>query len=153
MNEIFDGKKQEESLESQKSPITRSLLLDFSEKPEISNESECTSELTHAEGDKDKSVADKVKSSVWSVQVNANPLNENSLEEAEQEEETKEDGEYNGEQENGGSVRGLCTEIEKVMITAVKFKGKHTRFVYNSDDEIVGGEEDEASESGQGHSL
>lgn len=145
MNEIFDGTKLEDSLESQKSLITRSLLLDFSDKSEISDASECSSVLTQADGDNrdcnnDKSFTDEENSSVWSIQVNASTRGEDFEEEAEEEEE-----------EYDQSLEELCLGIEGMSIVAAKFEGKHTRFVYNSDDEIVGGEEEDSEgEVGEG---
>ncbi|OWM88961.1 hypothetical protein CDL15_Pgr020915 [Punica granatum] len=169
VNETFDGKEHgEESLESQKSLITRSLLLDFSDKSEISDASECSSVLTQADGDtqehnKDKSLTDEDNSSVWSIQANASTEKEDFDEEAEEEEEEIEEDDNEDyyddndlEEENGGSVEELCSGIEKISIMAVKFEGKHKRFVYNNDDEIVGEEEEEEEEkevSGTGEGV
>lgn len=159
MEEIFDGKKVEESIESQKILITRSLLLDFSDKSEITDASECSSALTQAEGDngdcKDKSFTDEENSSVWSIQVNASTLDEDLEEEEADEDEFKEDNyqDYSGEEEeegHGESLEDLCSGIMNMSIMATTFEGKHTRFVYNSDDEIVGGEEEGAGETGEG---
>ncbi|KAJ1422598.1 hypothetical protein SESBI_12945 [Sesbania bispinosa] len=90
VNQIFDGKNQENP-ESENTLLSRSLLLDFSDKSEVSD---CTSELTYQGG-----------SSIEKPQGS-----------------TEDDG------LNNISVN------EKV---APKFAGKHTRFVYNSDDEVV----------------
>ncbi|CAK9157017.1 unnamed protein product [Ilex paraguariensis] len=73
INEMLDGKKQED-LEFEKSLITRSLLLDFSEKSEASDSSGCSSVLTYQEGDsegREKLFTDNDDASIWSIQVNA----------------------------------------------------------------------------------
>ncbi|XP_061949259.1 uncharacterized protein LOC133672758 [Populus nigra] len=150
VSEIFEVEKQD-CLESQKT-LTRSLMLDFSEKSEGSDSLECSSELTF-QGDscgvmvsesKDKSsMTEDDNASIWSIQVNASTHDEdeeeeyycyhNEYEEVEEEEE--------GEQaDDGGLLDELCEGISKISVTVksmAKFEGKHTRFVYNSDDEIV----------------
>ncbi|KAK4741345.1 hypothetical protein SAY87_024933 [Trapa incisa] len=150
VEEILDGRMPEESTESQKSLITRSLLLDFSEKSEIS--SQCSSALTQTEGDngdsKEKFSADEENSSIWSIQVNASSRDED-FEEAEVDDEFEEDNyeeEYSGEGEeeeedegHGESLEELCLGLGSMSILEAKFEGKHTRFVYNSDDEMVEG--------------
>ncbi|KAK9284319.1 hypothetical protein L1049_023490 [Liquidambar formosana] len=149
--DIFDGKKQE-SLETEKSLITRSLLLDFSEKSESPDSSECSSVLTYQGGvggeseGREKSSTDDDDASVWSIQVNASTHDEDeeeAIEEVEEEEDYhhEEEGE---EEEDGGLVDELCEGMNKMSVDekmTAKFIGKHTRFVYNSDDEIVEGEE------------
>ncbi|KAA3461108.1 Guanine nucleotide exchange factor SDC25 [Gossypium australe] len=117
------------SLESQRSVITRSLLLDFSEQ---SSESGVT--------DQRKSSACKEKaSSIWSIQVNA------SIDDEDDEEPIEEMGDdyYEGEEEDdeeeedddGGLVDELCEGLSKISMKEM-FRGRHTRFIYNSDDEI-----------------
>ncbi|KAL9356923.1 hypothetical protein Peur_050176 [Populus x canadensis] len=155
-SEIFDVKKQE-SLESQKS-LTRSLMLDFSEKSESSDSSECSSALTY-QGDncevitsesKDKSLmADDDNASIWSIQVNASTHDEDEEEVIEEEEEEEEYYYYRDEYEEaeeeeeadvGGLLDELCEGISQISVkekAMAKFEGKHTRFLYNSDDEIV----------------
>ncbi|KAB1201818.1 hypothetical protein CJ030_MR8G020132 [Morella rubra] len=98
---LFDGKKQE-SLESEKTLITRSLLQDFSEKSEGSDSSECSSGMSFqagAEGsnDKEKSSAEDDDASVWSMQVNASTHDEDEEEAIEEGEEE----EYYDEEEDG----------------------------------------------------
>lgn len=154
MSEIFDVKKQE-SLESQKS-LTRSLMLDFSEKSESpADSSECSSALTY-QGDncevitsesKDKSLADDDNASIWSIQVNASTHDEDEEEVVEEEEEEYyyyrdeyEEAEEEEEADVGGLLDELCEGISQISVkekAMAKFEGKHTRFVYNSDDEIV----------------
>ncbi|KAJ6305077.1 hypothetical protein OIU78_020593 [Salix suchowensis] len=104
VSEIFDVKKQD-SLESQKS-LTRSLLLDFSEKSESIDSSECSSALTY-QGD--------------NCEVITNAEDEEAA-------------------DAGGLLDELCEGISKISVkekVMAKFEGKHTRFAYNSDDEIV----------------
>ncbi|CAK9157010.1 unnamed protein product [Ilex paraguariensis] len=163
INEMLDGKKQED-LESEKSLITRSLLLDFSEKSEASDSSGCSSVLTYQEGEsegREKLSADDDDASIWSIQVNASTRDEEEEEEDEEgPEEVNEDGENDDEYyedgeeveaDDGGLVDELCEGICKINVncetTMTKFTGKHTRFVYNSDDELEGEEECDDGES------
>ncbi|KAF8410448.1 hypothetical protein HHK36_002977 [Tetracentron sinense] len=131
--DIIDGMKQE-TLESQKSLITRSLLFDFSEKSEISDSSGCSSVLTYQEGSKSRGKPmEEDDASIWSIQVNA------STQDVDEEKE-----------EDGGSVDELCEWFEKIGVGEKRmpqFTGKHTRFVFNGDDEIEGVEEVEESSS------
>ncbi|KAJ9172677.1 hypothetical protein P3X46_015890 [Hevea brasiliensis] len=138
VNDIFDEK--EEGLESQKS-ITRSLMLDFSEKSEITNSSsECSSVVTTCKVDK-SSTTDDDSSSNWSIHVNASTHDEDEEEQEIEEEEDYDPYDYE-EGDYGGSIDALCEGIGKVSVSEsktapAKFTGKHTRFRYNSDDEIV----------------
>ncbi|GLU19768.1 hypothetical protein SLE2022_359960 [Rubroshorea leprosula] len=143
VNDIFEGAK-EETLESQKSLITRSLLLDFCEKFETSDSSECPSDVSHVttgnSESKEKSTPEDDDASVWSIQVNASVHDEDEEEEVIEEVEEVED-EYNKEgEEDGGLVDELCEGISKISM-----KAKHTRFVYNSDGELEREEECEES--------
>lgn len=155
VSNIFDGKK-EESLESEKILITRSLLLDFAEKSESSDSSECSSVLTYQAGSdfKEKSATDDDDASLWSIQVNASTHDEDEEEVIEEEEEKEEDEDYydeedeeiDGEEDDGSLVDELCEGISKIFVnekTVPKFAGKHKRFVYNSDDELVAEEEED----------
>ncbi|XP_031267679.1 uncharacterized protein LOC116126107 [Pistacia vera] len=113
VSNMIEGNKQE-STESEKNMLTRSLLMDFSEKSEVSSkpsESPCA--------DEDES------SSEWSIQVNAS---------AHDEEEEEEYCEFNCDEE---LVDELCEEMSKISVNNEKATGKHTRFIYNSDDEII----------------
>ncbi|XP_019422948.1 PREDICTED: uncharacterized protein LOC109332423 isoform X2 [Lupinus angustifolius] len=121
LNHMFDEKKNED--DSEKSVITRSLLLDFSEKYD--------------------------DASVWSIQVNASTHNEDfdddNVEEIAEDDYEEEyyDGDY-----GGLLLDELCEGLNKVSMNerlGPKFEGKHTRYVYNSDDEIVKEEEVENS--------
>ncbi|KAH7519927.1 hypothetical protein FEM48_Zijuj08G0089300 [Ziziphus jujuba var. spinosa] len=153
---------QEESLESQKSIITRSLLLDFSEKSEVYDSSECSSELTYqgfgeTESErKEKPNPDDDDASIWSIQVNASTHDEDEEEEVKEEEDGGDDfyrEEYDEieEEEEDELVDSLCDGMSKINVNEEKkmlpkFEGKHIRFVYNSDDEIEeNGVEDEVS--------
>lgn len=152
--------KEVESLELQKSIITRSLLLDFSEKSDSCDSSECSSVLTYqgVGGEtecKEKPTPDDDNASIWSVQVNASTLGKDDEDEVfEEEEEDNEDyyleeGDEEGEEEQNELVDELCDCISKISmnekkVTLPKFAGKHTKFVYDSDDEIVEVEEDTA---------
>lgn len=142
--DIFEGKNQE-SLESQKSILSRSLLLDFSEKSEFSvSEEDCSSVITSES--KERSSPDDDSASMWSIQVNASTRDEEDEEVIEEEEdyylkgvdEIKQGEDHEGA---GYDVDELCEGISKIFVDErrmiPKFEGKHTRFVYNSDDEIV----------------
>ncbi|CAL5369091.1 unnamed protein product [Camellia sinensis] len=152
VTEMLDGMKQEDLPESENNPmISRSLLLDFSEKSEGSDSSECSSVLTHKGGiggesdeGEEKSFMEDDDASVWSIQVNASSRDdeeeEEESDEGEEEEEEEEDEDYEeAEEDDGGLVDELCEGMSKISFK--KFSGKHTRFVYNSDDELEGEEE------------
>ncbi|KAL8045248.1 hypothetical protein ABFX02_08G100700 [Erythranthe guttata] len=96
--------------------ITRSLLLDFSEN----------------EGG--KGCSDDDNESVWSIQVNAS--------ENQQEEEEEEYYEYYEEEDGfcGNLLSVLCEGMSNISVVdseGPKFEGKHIRFIYNSDDEMI----------------
>ncbi|KAK3007674.1 hypothetical protein RJ639_014811, partial [Escallonia herrerae] len=140
---IVDGEKQE-SLETEKSVITR---LDFSEKSEGSDSSDCTSVLSYFGGGsegREKSCTDDDDASVWSIQVNASTKDEEEEEEAGDEvciEEVEEEPHDEDEEaDDRGWVDELCDGISKISVNGelkmARFAGKHTRFVYNSDDEV-----------------
>lgn len=150
LNDIFEGTEEEEdSVESQISLVTRSLLLEFSEKSDVSHDlTDCSSDLTFQGGDscsesKEKpAVMDDDNASIWSIQVNT------STQDAEEETEEEEEEEHGDD----GFIDQLCNGMENMFVNEkkkvmAKFEGKHTRFVYDSDDEIVaeegkGNEED-----------
>lgn len=152
MNEIFDGQKKEDSVESEKSLITRSLLFDFSEKSEgsVDSSSDCTSVLTcdgESGASKVKSSTDDDDASIWSIQVNASTKDEedDDVEDEVYDEEEEED--YDEEEEDycdDAILDDLCEGLSKVSVDGVEFTGKHTRFVYNSDDELEGEEDCDA---------
>ncbi|MBA0851383.1 hypothetical protein Goshw_019034 [Gossypium schwendimanii] len=136
---IFDGV----SVESEKSEIKRSLLVEFSEKSETSEDSSecCYSMVTdECSAGKEKvssssSSIDDDNSSVWSIQVNASTHDED--EETTIEEmgvDYHEDAEEMGDDDDG-LVDELCEGLSKMSMEEM-FQGKHTRFVYNSDEEI-----------------
>ncbi|PON42672.1 Chalcone-flavanone isomerase family protein [Parasponia andersonii] len=154
--------KEEASLELQKSIITRSLLLDFSEKSDSCDSSECSSAVTYqgAGGEtecKEKPTPDDDNASIWSVQVNASTLGDEDEDEVFEEEEGEDDyyleeGDKDGGEEENDLVDELCDCISKISmdekkITLPKFAGKHTKFVYDSDDEIVEVFEEETAQS------
>ncbi|KAL3345947.1 hypothetical protein AABB24_024743 [Solanum stoloniferum] len=147
INNMFEGEKQG-NLESEKSYLTRSLLLDFYEKPEGSEQSSvCSSVMTYqgceVESKEKTTPSDDDNASVWSIQVNASTKDEEEEEELEGgleevEEDEYDDDKYDEIEEDGSEVDDLCEAISKIN---VNFEGKHTRFVYNSDDELEGAEE------------
>ncbi|XP_043712331.1 acidic leucine-rich nuclear phosphoprotein 32 family member B-like [Telopea speciosissima] len=153
----IDETKQD-SQESVKNVMIRSLLFDFSEKSEVSDSSECSSALTYQEEtyDREKSVEED-DASVWSMQVNASSSKDEDEDGGEivEGEEAEEDNNYDEEEDEeeeeeeiGGADElfdELCEGLSKMTVQEKKmlyeFKGKHTRFVYNEDDEIEGAEE------------
>jgi len=121
----------QENFESEKSVISRSLLLDFSDKSPDSNASEeCFSELVSS-----SFTDDDDDDSMWSMQTNASIQDED-------EGKIAEDKEDYIENIKGGIVLDeLCEGLNRINMNegmAPKFEGKHTRFIYDSDDnEIV----------------
>ncbi|VVB18360.1 unnamed protein product [Arabis nemorensis] len=120
---IFEVK--EESLELEKSPsVTRSLMLDFSDKWESSD---CSSVVTQNPEDDN--------SSVWSMQVNASTKDDDEEDEVYSYREEDDDADEEEEciyEEEGVIVDELCEGMRKI-----NFEGKHTRFVYDSEDEEI----------------
>lgn len=135
VNQVIDGKN-EENIESEKNGLSP-LLLDFSDKSEVTEDSKMGS--TEDDGD-----------SIWSIQVNASTHDDDEDDEeiAEEEEEDEEEDYYEGVEEeeeyaDGGLLLDeLCEGLSNIGMNegkvVPKFAGKHTRFLYDSDeDEIV----------------
>ncbi|KAK2426927.1 Chalcone-flavanone isomerase family protein [Trifolium repens] len=128
-----------------KCEITKSL--DFSEKFQVSEE--CNSEVTEGSVVGSCSIVDD-GASIWSMQVNSCNYDEEDVEEeiAEEDEEEDEEDYYDVEEEEEyEGLDELCEGLNNIGVNekaVPKFAGKHTRFVYNSDDEIVKEEEDES---------
>ncbi|CAN1163973.1 hypothetical protein LINPERPRIM_LOCUS32913 [Linum perenne] len=144
VSEMYSGRKLE-ILESQKS-VNRQLLLDFSS--EKSESCDSTTESGSKEEEKSitsspiSEVTDDDSASMWSIQVNASTHDDDDDDYAVIAEDGEEcydvDNYYNeeeGEEEEGstGEVRidELCEGISRM------FNGKHKRFEYNSDDELL----------------
>ncbi|XP_045830414.1 uncharacterized protein LOC123921782 [Trifolium pratense] len=124
--------KNEEHIESEKNVLSP-LVLDFSEKSEVTEDSKM--ESTEDDGD-----------SIWSIQVNASTHDEEDDEEIAEIEDEEEEDYYEGveeeEYDDGGLLLDeLCEGLSNIGVNekvVPKFAGKHTRFVYDSeDDEIV----------------
>ncbi|KAL1814799.1 hypothetical protein ACET3Z_017373 [Daucus carota] len=152
ITDLFDGQKKEESVESEKSLVTRSLLFDFSEKSEgsVDSSSDCTSVLTYDGGSgasKVKSSTDDDDASIWSIQVNASTKDDED-DDVEDEVYGEEEEEYDEQEEeeycDDAILDGLCEGLSRVSVNGVEFSGKHTRFVYNSDGELEGEEDCDA---------
>lgn len=136
--------------EDEKYEIAKSL--DFSEKSQVSEE--CNSEVSYQEVTQGSCVGScsvEDDASVWSMQVSASNKDEDDVEEEIAEEEDDEEDYYDvddeEEYEEDLGLDELCEGLNKVNVNekvVSKFAGKHTRFVYNSDDEIVKEEEDES---------
>ncbi|KAJ4967195.1 hypothetical protein NE237_019044 [Protea cynaroides] len=143
--DINETEQEAENLE--RSEMIRSLLMDFSEKSEIFDSSECSSALTFQEGcESPEKAVEEDDASVWSIQVNASNKDEGEEEVEEGEEEEADYYYYEEETEEivgGELIDELCTGLSKISVQEKRmseFKGKHTRFVYNSDEEIEGEE-------------
>ncbi|KAL9328222.1 hypothetical protein ACSQ67_003225 [Phaseolus vulgaris] len=113
----------QENFESEKSVISRALLLDFSDKsPDSNSPEERFSDLVSS------SFTEDDDGSIWSMQANASIHDEEEEKIGEDKEDYIED------------IEGLCEVLNKINMNEripPKFEGKHTRFVYDSDDEIV----------------
>ncbi|XP_068640147.1 uncharacterized protein [Aristolochia californica] len=128
--ESNDNMKKEEALES---PITRALLFDSPGKSDVSGSSKITYEMSSKSIDDDNS-------SVWSVLVNASSQGE----EEEDGEVCKQEYEEEEKDHEGEEIDELCEGLSRICVeeNGIRaFMGRHTRFVYNSDDEIEGEEE------------
>lgn len=64
-------------------------------------------------------VDEEESSSEWSIQANASAHDEEE------------------EEEYSELVDELCEEMSKINVNNEKITGKHTRFIYNSDDELI----------------
>ncbi|CAI8609036.1 unnamed protein product [Vicia faba] len=126
--------KNEEKIESEKSVLSP-LLLDFSDKSEITEDSKMGS--TEDDGD-----------SIWSIQVNASTHDDEDEDEEIGEVEYDEEGDdyYEGADEEEEHVDGgllldeLCEGLSNIGVNekvVPKFAGKHMRFVYGSDDDEI----------------
>ncbi|CAA2963956.1 Hypothetical predicted protein [Olea europaea subsp. europaea] len=148
ISKISDGEEQD-AIESEKSVVTRSLLLEFFEKSDSSDSSVLTYEGEGSESSDVKLSIDEDDASIWSIQVNASS-NRDDCEEEEREEDFFEeefekecDYDYNfvdEEDYDQGLLDELCVGMTKMNMNGrkkmVKFSGKHIRFVYSSDDEL-----------------
>ncbi|XP_051127145.1 uncharacterized protein LOC127248702 [Andrographis paniculata] len=115
--------------------ITRSLMLDFSEKSTDS----CSETLSYEgseQSSKDKSSMDDDNASIWSIQVNLSSSPRNDY-----------GGDEDGGEEDEEGVDELCEGMSKIRVAEednnnkLLFMGKHIRFLYDSDDELRGQEE------------
>ncbi|KAK7262951.1 hypothetical protein RJT34_30533 [Clitoria ternatea] len=140
---IFEVKKEEE----EKSVITRSLLLEFSDKSEVS---ECLSVMTYQGGSSEDDGA-----SIWSMQVNASSTNDEDEDDEEEEDFNEEVEDEEEGYDEGLLVDELCAGLNNISVDekGSKFIGKHTRFVYDSDDEVVEEVEVEASSASSSNVL
>ncbi|KAJ9691764.1 hypothetical protein PVL29_013837 [Vitis rotundifolia] len=116
-----------ENIELETSPVTHPLLLDFSEKSEIAESSECKEKTPHEDND----------ASVWSIRRQSKKKKKIIMKKSTEEEKYENDG---------GIVDEPCEGMSKISMNENrihKFRGKHTQFVYNSDDNLVEEEEEE----------
>ncbi|KAK2355571.1 Chalcone-flavanone isomerase family protein [Trifolium repens] len=143
VNQVVIGKN-EEQIESEKNVLSP-LVLDFSEKSEVTEDSKMGS--TEDDGD-----------SIWSIQVNASTHDEEEEEDDDDDEiaEVEEDYYEEGVEDDGGLLLDeLCEGLSNIDVNegkvVPKFAGKHTRFLYDSeDDEIVEEIVEESADSNSG---
>jgi len=131
----------QDSCEYEKCEITKSL--DFSEKSQVSED--CTSELTEESVVGSCSIDEDA--SIWSMQVNSCNNDEDDVEEEIAKEDEEEDYYDAEKEEDYEGLDELCEGLNNIRVNekvVPSFAGKHTRFVYNSDDELVNEEEDES---------
>ncbi|MQL76393.1 hypothetical protein Taro_008793 [Colocasia esculenta] len=133
--------------------INRALQFDSAEDSEFSGSPMSSSAVTYQGSDFSsctKKPMDDDCSSAWSTQTNPSWREDEEEEEEEEEEDCGADDGYleGGEEEEGAEAEGLdalCEDMRRMSMDQKMglpdFAGKHTRFTYNSDDEIVGDEE------------
>lgn len=133
--------KQEVDIDLLVSPLTRALLFDSPEKSDISVASIISSELTY-EGNLKSPDED------GSSNASTNDDYEDADRKSDMEGEMSDD-DYEGEEECD-ELDELCSGMNRICMEerrVPEFGGRHTRFMYNSDDEIEGEEEVVASVS------
>ncbi|CAD5193609.1 unnamed protein product [Musa acuminata subsp. malaccensis] len=143
--------------------INRALMFDSPEKSDMSDISTISSSLTFqcsSQSSRQEASPDDDDNSIWSVQVHASANSDRDhhelLEEEEEEEEEEgidskvteaaEEEEEEGEANDEELLGDLCEGMKKMSMLddeprLLEFTGKHTRFIYNSDDEMEGEEE------------
>ncbi|KAL9245644.1 hypothetical protein vseg_019269 [Gypsophila vaccaria] len=122
VSKVVNGKT--DGLDTESDIISRSLFLNFSE----TSDSSSTEKSTLKDDEDDDA-------SVWSLQVNASTRDDD-------EEEEIEDGEVKSNDVQ--QIDEICEGMKNVRVKdddEVKLMGKHIRFEYNSDDEVVMEEE------------
>lgn len=164
-------RSRQSSSECEKDLISRTLFLDFSEKSDSS--SDCSSVVTYqgtgvgeeAENEGKPVIMEDDDASVWSIQVNTSTrdVDEDEDEVIENEVDKHDDDVYDDNDEDYGEegeedetesqlFDELCEGISNINVIGEKkgaaFMGKHTRFVYNSDDDLVEDNEEFGSEEG-----
>ncbi|CAL9052974.1 unnamed protein product [Musa banksii] len=134
----------QDPLGPQECVINRALTFDSPEKSEMSGISTVTSSPAYQSGSvssfQEKSPEDD-NSSIWSIQANASAHSDGDDDELFEDVDEDEE-EYEEEEDDDEELLGdLCEGMKKMSMLGDEFAGKHTRFVYNSDDEIQGEEE------------
>ncbi|KAK8944665.1 hypothetical protein KSP39_PZI008606 [Platanthera zijinensis] len=145
---VAESVEHEESVGFQESAINRALLFDLFDspnKPEVSDlSSNASSSVIINQGTVVCSSCDEN----WSIQANASAYTDDEEDDSEEFEE-EEEGDGEKQEEKGGDyLDELCEGMKKItvedkVLKLPEFTGKHTRFIYNSDDEIEGEEEEE----------
>ncbi|RZS22941.1 hypothetical protein BHM03_00055779 [Ensete ventricosum] len=147
----------EEAIHPQECLINRALMFDSPEKSNMSDISTISSSLTYqfsSESSRQEGSPDDDDNSIWSVQVHASAnsdrdhhelLEEEDIDckETEAAQEEEEEDEVNEEELLGDLYQGM----KKMSMlddepSLPEFTGKHTRFIYNSDDEMDREEEE-----------
>ncbi|KAJ0970857.1 hypothetical protein J5N97_018816 [Dioscorea zingiberensis] len=125
--------EEEKEVSGNECVINRALLFDSPGKSEGSDD--VSSTVTYQGSLEKSSPDDDDSSSAWSLQVNVSGIQEDD----------EEDGEVEDDDDDE-SLQGLCEELMNMTVNEERkrvvpeFAGKHTRFTYNSDDELEGEE-------------
>ncbi|KAL8118122.1 uncharacterized protein LOC141723575 [Apium graveolens] len=156
VTEIIEMQKKKE----EESWITRSLLFDFCEKSEVScNSLDCVSTMTSQGGSAESKAKlytgdgddDDDNASIWSLQVNASSKDEEDADDDVEVGSGYYAYDYEGEEEDfndddDAESDEICEGLSKISVNGLKFSGKHTKFVYDSDDDELAAEEEDCSD-------
>lgn len=122
--------------------LNRALLFDSPEKSCISISSGLTCHQDSSSSFFPEKLSDDDNSSVWSMQANANS-EKDDIEEEEEDEIEEDDLDVECYSDEELLVDDLCGGFQKISVVEEgksvglpEFAGKHTRFVYNTNDEI-----------------
>ncbi|XP_077246227.1 chalcone-flavanone isomerase family protein isoform X2 [Tasmannia lanceolata] len=147
ISQAMDDQEQE-ALDSQEGLVTKVSLFDPTEKSIISDSSVCLSSVLSFESTcRQDKLFEEDDSSAWSIQANKGSQDEEDDEEVEEEgrQVCDEDYEEESQGDDEDTINELCEGLRNMCCLEKKrmpeFLGKHTRFIYNSDDEIEGEEE------------
>ncbi|WOK99039.1 hypothetical protein Cni_G07751 [Canna indica] len=138
---VEDFKLEEPTLDPQECLINRELMFDDKSDIWVSNYQSSRSLIEKSSEDDN--------SSTWSIQVNTSTVSDELVEDLEEEGDINYDGIEAEEEDDAGDLLGdLCDDLRKMSMgdddqkpKLPEFVGRHTRFIYNSEDEMEGEEE------------